>query len=109
MFRVTPPFPHMLALFGGFVGTALILLAWAGVEGSAAAGAMPRPPFPQRLDYQPIDTPAPSVSPTPTPDPPCGLAWREVNAPSPGSHNYLGDVAAVSSGDVWAVGSSSNS
>jgi hypothetical protein len=41
---------------------------------------------------------------TPTP-PACGLAWRVVNSPNPSnSNNPVGDVAAVSSNDVWMVG-----
>ena len=35
----------------------------------------------------------------------CGLAWRAVNSPSPGTnYNTLYDVTAVSPTDIWAVG-----
>ncbi|MGA7733200.1 MAG: S-layer homology domain-containing protein [Chloroflexia bacterium] len=42
---------------------------------------------------------------SPTPPPPCGLAWRIVSSPNPGtSTNYLHDVVALSYDDVWSVG-----
>jgi hypothetical protein len=47
-------------------------------------------------------TPIPPITATP---PPCGLAWRGVDSPSPSLiDNHLFGVATVSANDVWAVG-----
>lgn len=51
-----------------------------------------------------------SVAPeaaTPTPSP-CGLLWRQETDPSPSGSDILSGVAAVSSNDIWAVGSSNS-
>src|SRR5689334_8154977 len=50
--------------------------------------------------------PAAPAQGTPTPTPtPCGLAWRAIYSPNAGTlDNYLNDVVATSSNDVWAVG-----
>jgi beta propeller repeat protein len=42
---------------------------------------------------------------TPTPTPGCTPTWNRVSSPNPGSQdNWLTDVSAVSSADVWTVG-----
>jgi hypothetical protein len=44
--------------------------------------------------------------PAPTSTPACGLAWRLVDSPSiEDNNNTLSAIAALSSSDVWAVGS----
>jgi hypothetical protein len=46
---------------------------------------------------------------TATPQPACGLYWRVVDSPNPGSQaNALSDVAALSATDIWAVGTYRN-
>jgi hypothetical protein len=72
------------------------------------------PPSATQTPGPPTRTPTPTLTsppantPTPTPTgspPPCAPAWTLVTSPSPGSHdNYLNGVAAISAGDVWAVG-----
>jgi len=43
---------------------------------------------------------------TPTSTPICSLAGSVVSSPNGGpAHNYLNAVAAISSSDIWAVGS----
>src|SRR5690242_523500 len=56
---------------------------------------------------EPLTTPATASStPTPTSDL-CGLSWRVIPSPNLGTAgNNLNAIAVVSSGDVWAVGSS---
>src|SRR5205823_198240 len=48
-------------------------------------------------------TPTPTPAATATPPPACGLFWRYVSSPNPGSYNIFYAVAAVATNDVWAV------
>ncbi len=49
-------------------------------------------------------TRTPTYTLTPTPLPTCGLIFRRVTGPNPGSDNYLYRVATISANDIWAVG-----
>ncbi len=46
----------------------------------------------------------PTAAPTTTPPPACGLFWRYVPSPNPGSYDISYGVAAIATNDVWAVG-----
>src|SRR5438309_1747220 len=49
-------------------------------------------------------TDTPTSTPQPTP-PPCGLAWRAVSSPDPGSgDNVFNGVSASGPDNVWVVG-----
>jgi hypothetical protein len=75
----------------GVYGGALLFFAAASAD-----AAHPRP------SPTPTPTAAPSPTPTPTPAP---SGWSIVPSPSPDPYgNRLNSVAAVSSTDVWAVG-----
>ncbi len=59
----------------------------------------------------PIAAAAPAVltaTATATPIPPCGLAWRPVDSPSPGGSATLNGIAVVAPDDVWAVGAAAD-
>src|SRR5437016_3048636 len=87
-----------------YLAALLAFLALA-LEGSALAprGAGARAAF---AASQPVGTvtDTPTSTPQPTP-PPCGLAWRAVFSPDPGSgDNEFNGVSASSPDNVWVVG-----
>src|SRR5438128_415718 len=85
----------------------LILIAWGSVAAFSAPGGMSGQPVkaaqPRPGQAAPAQgTPTPTASPTPAP--PCGLYWRVVNSPNPGSYDITWAVGAGAANDVWAVG-----
>src|SRR5438105_342778 len=92
-------------------GTALLAFLALALAGSALApreaGAQPAFAVAARYQWAPLlgtVTDTPTGTPQPTP-PPCGLAWRAVSSPDPGSgDNEFNGVSASSPDNVWVVG-----
>ena len=83
------------------VGLAILLLTLAfGRLVSAHSASEGARPAGQQASDAPLLTPTPSSTATPA----CGLAWRMVEDPNPGSGGIMFGVSALSSNDVWAVG-----
>src|SRR5438552_13620897 len=98
--------PLALLLLGG-LGLA-VWLGWHSASGALLDSnvtqvAHASPANPAALVSAPAgitDTPTPTRTPTP-----CGLMWRVVTSPNPGSsEDFSLGVAAVAPNDVWAVG-----
>jgi hypothetical protein len=85
---------------GGFLLLSQLVSAYlASSDGGHRAGIMP----PVTLLGQ---APTGNCEPSATPNPPCGLSWGVVPSPHQNNEfNKLVSVAAISTSDVWAVGS----
>jgi len=101
------PLRHVLWPAFCIVGLGLALLGSlvaVGAPGRLPAGGGAPGRIAPRAPAQ--GTPTPTS--TPTPPPACGLFWRLVPSPNPGSYNITYAVAAVAANDVWAVDFSYN-
>src|SRR5438552_5030878 len=96
-----------------YVVSALSFVLLAGLlvcarSASAALSVSRTANLPSSAPLQGTPTPTPTLTRTATPTT-CGLMWRLVSSPNPGSSsNSLSGIAVVSANDVWAVGTYNN-
>src|SRR5436190_7264236 len=94
----------------GAVALLLTLLASITLAGAQSL-AMASKPIASSPLISPTRTPTPTETrftstPTrsPTATPPCGLVWRGVNSPNPGTDVQLAGLEAIAPDDEWAMG-----